>query len=46
METECFLCKKEFEDINFEQFGNKLSKRIYCNECVDIEFQKIKEKKD
>jgi hypothetical protein len=32
MKQTCIECKKEFEDINYI---NELSKRIYCNECVE-----------
>jgi Fe-S cluster biosynthesis and repair protein YggX len=32
---QCQNCNKEFEDVNLEKFGSELSKRIYCNECVD-----------
>jgi len=34
MKTECYKCKKIFDDINYNP-DLPLAKRIYCNECVN-----------
>jgi uncharacterized CHY-type Zn-finger protein len=32
----CLKCGAECKDTNFKKFGgNPLSKRVYCNGCVD-----------
>ena len=33
MKCECIKCKNNFEDVNYELFGEP--KRYFCNNCVD-----------